>query len=50
MIKPLLVSGIKGVDRVVSVGQTMNFDLLWDGYNLIEELTRTVAYMTTTFL
>ena len=41
-IIPLLESGIKGVDRVVSVGKTMDFDLIWDGYNLFERLTRQI--------
>ena len=43
VIKPLLDSGIKGVDRVVPVGHTMDFDLLWDGYDLVEELTRKIV-------
>ena len=38
----LIASGIKGIDRVVPIGKTMDFDLLWDGYNLFERLTRTV--------
>lgn len=42
MIKPLLLSGIKGIDRVVPVGKTMDFDFIWDGYNLYERLTRTI--------
>lgn len=41
-IMPLLVSGIKGVDRVVPIGKTMDFDFIWDGYNLVERLTRTI--------
>ena len=43
LIRPLFLSGIKGVDRVVPIGHTMDFDLLWDGYNLVERLTRVVA-------
>ena len=43
LIRPLLASGIKGVDRVVPIGKTMDFDLIWDGYNLYEKLTRTIA-------
>lgn len=42
MIRPLLVSGIKGVDRVVPIGKSMDFDLIWDGYNLVERMTRTI--------
>lgn len=43
LIRPLLASGIKGVDRVVPLGKTMDFDLIWDGYNLYERLTRTIV-------
>lgn len=43
IIEPLLNSGIKGVDRIVQVGHTMDFDLIWDGYNLVDHLTRVIA-------
>lgn len=43
--RPLIESGIKGIDRVVSVGKTMDFDLVLDGYNLPELLTRTVIFL-----
>ena len=43
MLMPLIESGIRGVDRIVPVGKTMAFDLIWDGYNLVSSLTRTVA-------
>lgn len=42
-IMPLLLSGIQGVDRVVPIGKTMDFDLLWDGYDLYERLTRNIS-------
>lgn len=42
IIMPLLTSGIKGVDRVVQIGKTMDFDFIWDGYELVERLTRTI--------
>ena len=42
MLRPLLQLGIKGVDRIVPIGKTMDFDFIWDGYNLFERLTRTV--------
>lgn len=32
----------QGIDRIVPLGQTMNFSLIWDGYNLIDELSRIV--------
>lgn len=43
MISPLIQAGVKGIDRVVPVGKTMDFDLIWDGYNLPALLTRTVV-------
>jgi len=43
LLKPLIDSGIKGVDRIVPVGHTMDFDLNWDGYNLVNQLTRTIV-------
>lgn len=44
VIMPLIQSGIKGIDRVVPIGKTMEFDLIWDGYNLPSLLTRTVIF------
>ncbi len=41
--QPLLESGIKGIDRIVPIGHTMDFDLVWDGYDLTSELTRIVG-------
>lgn len=40
---PLIISGINGVDRVVPVGKTMDFDFYWDGYNLFERMTRNIV-------
>lgn len=41
----LLSKGIRGVDRVVPIGQTSVFSLIWDGYKLTDELTRTVTVL-----
>ena len=43
ILKPLLESGIRGVDRIVPIGHTMDFNMIWDGYNLVERLTRTMS-------
>lgn len=42
IVEPLLKSGIRGVDRIVPIGHTMDFDLIWDGYNLVERFTRVI--------
>lgn len=44
-LRDLLGSGIKGVDRVVPLGRTMDFDLIWDGYDLFERLTRIISIL-----
>lgn len=46
LLNPLILSGVKGIDRVVPIGRTMDFDFLWDGYNLAERFTRTVVTAT----
>lgn len=33
----------KGVDRVVPIGKTMDFSLIWDGYDLIRSMSREVT-------
>ena len=43
IVLPLLEAGVKGIDRIVPMGKTMDFDLIWDGYNLPEMMTRTVV-------
>lgn len=43
-LKETLLQGAKGVDRIVPVGSTMDFDLVWDGYDLYEWLTRSVMW------
>lgn len=43
MLYPLLQSGIKGIDRISEIGKTMDFDLTWDGYNLVERMSRVIS-------
>lgn len=43
VLEPLVLSGIKGIDRVVPIGRTMDFDLIWDGYDLPSMLSRTIV-------
>ncbi len=45
MFVPLITSGIRGIDRIVPIGKTMDFDLIWDGYNLFERLTRNITLL-----
>ena len=32
----------RGIDRIVPFGQALSFGSLWDGYDLLAELTRTI--------
>ena len=32
----------RGVDRIVPFGEALSFGSLWDGYDLLAELTRTI--------
>ena len=42
-IKELVLKfGTKGVDRIVEIGDTMNLSFIWDGYNMIEAMTRLI--------
>lgn len=38
-----LKTGFRGVDRIVPLGQTLDFSLQWDGYDLVAMLTRVIA-------
>ena len=35
--------GLYGVDRVVPFGKTLDIDVVWDGYDLVAEMSRIVA-------
>lgn len=35
-------NGVRGVDRIVPLGQTMGLEFVWDGYKMIENMTRIV--------
>ena len=36
-------NGLSGIDRIVPVGKTADFSLVWDGYDLIESMSRAVS-------
>ena len=42
-VTSLIQTGVRGIDRVVPIGKTMDFDLIWDGYNLPALMTRTIV-------
>jgi Acyl-CoA reductase (LuxC) len=38
-------SNLRGIDRIVPIGKSLAFSLNWDGYNLIESLSRSVEIL-----
>ena len=42
VMTPRSVAGAMGVDRVVPVGQALDMSVLWDGYNMLEALSRVI--------
>jgi Acyl-CoA reductase (LuxC) len=43
LAEQVALAGAKGVDRIVPNGAASEFDLVWDGYDLMASLTRHVA-------
>ncbi len=42
VMKLVVGSGVRGVDRIVDLGQTMGLEFVWDGYKMIEAMTRII--------
>lgn len=38
----MIENGIAGIDRIVPMGESTSFSLIWDGYDLIRQMTRMV--------
>ena len=38
----LIAAGVRGIDRIVPVGKAMDIDVVWDGHDLVRELSRIV--------
>lgn len=43
-LNELINSSPKGIDRIVKIGKTTDFSLTWDGYNLINTLSRIIEF------
>ena len=39
----ILNNNLKGIDRVVPIGEALDIDFTWDGFDLIKTLSRTVS-------
>jgi hypothetical protein len=40
-------AGARGLDRLVPIGQALAFDVVWDGFNLVDDMLRRVRVQTT---
>lgn len=34
----------EGIDRIIPLGQALNFNYIWDGYNLLDELSKKIYF------
>lgn len=41
--RQMVAGNVLGGDRIVSVGQAMNMDIVWDGYHMLESLSRIIG-------
>ncbi len=40
----VISGGLSGIDRIVPVGKTADFGLVWDGYDLIIQMSRAIGF------
>ncbi|PDS95826.1 acyl-CoA reductase [Rhizobium sp. S9] len=43
LVRFIIDEGLTGIDRVVPVGRALDMGAIWDGYNLVQELSRIVS-------
>ncbi|MGO7541065.1 acyl-CoA reductase [Rhizobium ruizarguesonis] len=43
LVQFIIDEGLTGIDRVVPVGKALDMGAIWDGYNLVQELSRIVS-------
>lgn len=42
-VKEMIIKyGVRGVDRIVAMGKTMDLEFVWDGFRMIEAMTRII--------
>ena len=46
MVDFVMDKGVRGIDRVVDIGDTMGLEFTWDGYRMIEQMSRVVYIYT----
>ena len=43
LLQILRVSKTQGIDRMVPIGRTQEFSLVWDGFDLIRSMSRQIS-------
>lgn len=43
LCEELIAANVRGIDRIVPVGKAMDIDVIWDGHDLVRELSRIVS-------
>ena len=38
-------SNLRGIDRIVPIGKSLDFSVNWDGFNLIQALSRSIQIL-----
>ena len=42
-LKNFVVSNqLRGIDRIVPIGRSLDMDVIWDGYDIMDHLSRTI--------
>lgn len=42
LVRFVVENGLPGIDRIVPVGQALDMDVLWDGYDIVRTLSRVI--------
>ena len=43
LAEKLICAGVSGVDRIVQIGHALDFSLIWDGIDLIVQMSREIT-------
>ena len=43
LLKSVVEHNLRGIDRIVPIGKAMDIGVIWDGHDLVRELSRKIA-------
>ena len=44
----MIFNNLRGLDRIVPIGKSMDMDIIWDGYDVINQLSRQLIFQSLT--